>query len=168
VNFLKICNIWVFIVALICLSGGPLVNESCAQTPNEDRISLDIKDIELTELIKTISELTGKNFLYDDNVKGKVTIITPEVMTLDEIYQLFLTVLNVKGYTLIPSGKMNKIVSVKNASQENLPLRYSGSGIATEQYITRLVRLDYLDVDTVAKSVLAPLMPATGTIFAVP
>ncbi|MCW8893990.1 MAG: type II secretion system secretin GspD [Deltaproteobacteria bacterium] len=167
-NFLKICNIWVFIVALICLSGGPLVNESCAQTPNEDRISLDIKDIELTELIKTISELTGKNFLYDDNVKGKVTIITPEVMTLDEIYQLFLTVLNVKGYTLIPSGKMNKIVSVKNASQENLPLRYSGSGIATEQYITRLVRLDYLDVDTVAKSVLAPLMPATGNIIAYP
>jgi general secretion pathway protein D len=165
---LKISNTLTLLALLICLFVSPFLIEANAATPSEDRISLDIKDIELTELIKTISELTGKNFLFDDTVKGKVTIITPEVMTLDEIYQLFLTVLNVKGYTLIPSGKVNKIVSVKNAKQENLPLRYSSSGSATEQFITRLVRLDYLDVDTVAKSVLAPLMPATGNIIAYP
>jgi len=158
----------ILLAVLTCLFVSPLVFESSAATPPDDRISLDIKDIELTELIKTISELTGKNFLFDDTVKGKVTIITPEVMTLDEIYQLFLTVLNVKGYTLIPSGKVNKIVSVKNARQENLPLRYSSSGPATDQFVTRLIRLDYLDVDTVAKSVLAPLMPATGNIIAYP
>ncbi|MEE4254480.1 MAG: type II secretion system secretin GspD [Desulfuromusa sp.] len=165
---MKISNTLTLLALLICLFVSPFLIEANAATPSEDRISLDIKDIELTELIKTISELTGKNFLFDDTVKGKVTIITPEVMTLDEIYQLFLTVLNVKGYTLIPSGKVNKIVSVKNAKQENLPLRYSSSGSATEQFITRLVRLDYLDVDTVAKSVLAPLMPATGNIIAYP
>ena len=165
---MKIQNTLTLLALLICLFVGPFLIEANAATPSEDRISLDIKDIELTELIKTISELTGKNFLFDEKVKGKVTIITPEVMTLDEIYQLFLTVLNVKGYALIPSGKVNKIVSVKNARQENLPLRYSSSGSATEQFITRLVRLDYLDVDTVAKSVLAPLMPATGNIIAYP
>lgn len=165
---MKIQNTLTLLALLICLFVSPFLIEANAATPSEDRISLDIKDIELTELIKTISELTGKNFLFDQTVKGTVTIITPEVMTLDEIYQLFLTVLNVKGYALIPSGKMNKIVSVKNASQENLPLRYSSSGSATDQFITRLVRLDYLDVDTVAKSVLAPLMPATGNIIAYP
>ena len=165
---MKTRNMLILLAMMTCLFVGPLLFEADAKAPPDDRISLDIKDIELTELIKTISELTGKNFLYDETVKGKVTIITPDVMTLDEIYQLFLTVLNVKGYTLIPSGKVNKIVSVKNASQENLPVRYSSSGPATEQFITRLVRLDYLDVDTVAKSVLAPLMPATGNIIAYP
>ena len=165
---MKIRNTLILLTVLTCLFVGPFLFSTYAENPPDDRISLDIKDIELTELIKTISELTGKNFLYDDKVKGKVTIITPEVMTLDEIYQLFLTVLNVKGYTLIPSGKVNKIVSVKNARQENLPLQYSSTGSATEQFITRLVRLDYLDVDIVAKSVLAPLMPATGNIIAYP
>ncbi|WP_321368649.1 type II secretion system secretin GspD [uncultured Desulfuromusa sp.] len=165
---MKIQNFLILLTALACLFVSPVLIETNAATPPDDRISLDIKDIELTELIKTISELTGKNFLFDENVKGKVTIVTPEVMTLDEVYQLFLTVLNVKGYTLVPSGKVNKIVSVKNARQENLPLRYSSSGSTSEQFITRLIRLDYLDVDTVAKSVLAPLMPATGNIIAYP
>lgn len=165
---MKIQNILILLSLLICLFVNPFLIEANAATPSEDRISLDIKDIELTELIKTISELTGKNFLFDETVRGKVTIITPEVMTLDEIYQLFLTVLNVKGYTLIPSGKVNKIVSVKNARHENLPVRLSSSGAATEQFITRLVRLNFLDVNTVAKSILAPLMPATGNIIAYP
>ncbi|SEA62893.1 general secretion pathway protein D [Desulfuromusa kysingii] len=165
---MRIHNILILLAALTCLFVTPVLIDTHAATPPDDRISLDIKDIEITELIKTISELTGKNFLFDESVKGKVTIVTPEVMTLDEIYQLFLTVLNVKGYTLIPSGKVNKIVSVKNARQENLPLRYSSAGSNSEQFITRLVRLDYLDVDTVANSVLAPLMPATGNIIAYP
>lgn len=165
---MKIRTILILLTVLTCLLVSPYLQKVRAESPSDDRISLDIKDIELTELIKTISELTGKNFLYDDTVKGKVTIITPDVMTLDEIYQLFLTVLNVKGYTLVPSGKVNKIVSNKKASQENLPVQYSSSGLATEQFITRLVRLDYLDVETVAKSVLAPLMPATGNIIAYP
>lgn len=165
---MKIQNILILLTLLICLFVSPFLIEANAATPSEDRISLDIKDIELTELIKTISELTGKNFIFDETVRGKVTIITPEVMTLDEIYQLFLTVLNVKGYTLIPSGKVNKIVSVKNARHENLPVRFSSSGAATEQFVTQLVRLKFLDVNTVAKSVLAPLMPATGNIIAYP
>ncbi|MDA3903916.1 MAG: type II secretion system secretin GspD [Desulfuromusa sp.] len=165
---MRISNILTIFMVLVCLCASPLLFEANAETPPDDRISLDIKDIELTELIKTISELTGKNFLYDDTVKGKVTIITPEVMTLDEIYQLFMTVLNVKGYTVVPSGKINKIVSVKNARQDSLPIQYSSADFATDQFVTRLIRLDYLDVDTIAKSVLAPLMPATGNIIAYP
>ncbi|MDX2494712.1 MAG: type II secretion system secretin GspD [Desulfuromusa sp.] len=165
---MRICNILTLLAVFICLFVSPLPYEVHAEAPPDDRISLDIKDIELTELIKTISELTGKNFLYDDTVKGKVTIITPEVMTVDEIYQLFMTVLNVKGYTVVPSGKINKIISIKNARQDSLPVQYSGSDFATDQFVTRLIRLDYLDVDTVAKSVLAPLMPATGNIIAYP
>ncbi len=155
---------WLFLLLLLVLT--PLAETAyCAS--GEEKITLDFKDVELTELINTISELTGKNFLYDDSVKGKVTIVSPDTMTLDETYQLFLTVLNVKGYTLVPSGKVNKIVSTKIARQEGLPV-YSRGRSASDQFITRLVRLNYLDVDTVATSVLAPLMPATGNIITYP
>ena len=89
-----------------------LVGNASAQTPEVVRsgqkgemVTLDFQDVELSALVKTISELTGKNFLYDSTLKGKATIISPQEMTIDEAYQLFLTVLSVKGYTVVPSGK---------------------------------------------------------------
>ncbi len=165
-TYIKFCRFSAWLFLLLLLTAVPLTKTLYAASGDE-KITLDFKDVELTELINTISELTGKNFLYDDSIKGKVTIVSPETMTLDETYQLFLTVLNVKGYTLVPSGKVNKIVSTKTARQEGLPVFSQGRN-ASDQFITRLVRLDYLDVDTVATSVLAPLMPSTGNIITYP
>ena len=129
-----------------------------------NRVTLDFKEIELTDLIQTISELTGQNFLYDDTVRGKVTLITPAEMTLDEAYQLFQTVLNVKGYTIVPAGKINKIVPLKNAKEANLPIVHD-SQKPTEQYVTRLVRLVNLDASTIAETVLTAFASPTSNIL---
>ena len=139
------------------------------QTTAGGKVSLDFKDIELPDLIQTISELTGKNFLYDDSVKGKVTIISPKSMSLDEAYQLFLTVLNVKGYTVVPTGKVNKIVSNRQAKESNLPTIPAGRKLPpAEQYVTRLIPLKNVDASTIASTVLAPLIPRTSNIVAYP
>jgi general secretion pathway protein D len=148
--------------------GGGMADAADAQKPliqkgAGNRVTLDFREIELTDLIQTISELTGKNFLYDDTVKGKATIVSPEGMTVDEAYQLFQTVLNIKGFTIVPSGKVNKIVAVKGAKESNLPI-VTGEQKATEQYITRLLRLENLDAATIADAVLTPLIPATGNV----
>lgn len=132
-----------------------------------DKVSLDFKDIELADLITTVSELTGKNFLYDETVKGKATIISPAPMSLDEAYKLFLTVLNVKGFTVVPSGKVYKVVSLSTAKENNLPLAtgerkdYSG-----DQFVTRLVPLSHIDATLLATTVLAPLVPKTSNVVA--
>jgi general secretion pathway protein D len=139
-----------------------------AQPAKESGVSLDFTDIELADLIKTISELTGRNFVYDDTVKGKVTVITPERMTRDEAYQLFLTVLSVKGFTVIPSGKVHKIIRDKDAKETNLPLFADGRKTSGEQFVTRMVRLRHIDAETMAERVLAPLVPKTSNIVSYP
>lgn len=139
---------------------------SKAATAAPTGVSLDFTDIELADLIKTISELTGRNFVYDDTVKGKVTVITPERMSRDEAYQLFLTVLSVKGFTVIPSGKVLKIIRDKDAKETNLPLLADGRLPRGEQFVTRLVRLQHIDAGTMADRVLAPLVPKAGNIVA--
>ena len=164
-NFIKLSHTLTLLALLTLLACPPLIGPAYSAQADKERITLDFKDVELTDLINTVSELTGKNFLYDESVRGKVTIVSPETMTLDETYQLFLTVLNVKGYTIVPSGKVNKIVSTKTARQEGLPVYSNGRSNSSDQFITRMVRLEYLDVDTVATAVLAPLMPATGNII---
>jgi general secretion pathway protein D len=99
-------------------------------------------------------------------VKGKVTIVSPESMTLDEAYMLFHTVLNVKGYTVVPSGEVNKIVPLKNAKASNLPTVLNGRGKMSEQVITRVFRLKYLDASIVGPTVLIPLMPSYANVAA--
>ncbi|MHB1397105.1 MAG: type II secretion system secretin GspD [Trichloromonadaceae bacterium] len=131
-----------------------------------DKVSLDFKDIELADLIQTVSELTGKNFLYDDTVKGKATIISPAPMSLDEAYKLFLTVLNVKGYTVVPSGKVFKVVPLSTAKESNLPLATESRGYAGDDFVTRLIPLSHIDATVLATTVLAPLVPKTSHVVA--
>ncbi|TNF49419.1 MAG: type II secretion system protein GspD [Deltaproteobacteria bacterium] len=134
----------------------------------EGQVTLDFRDVELSDLVQTVSELTGKNFLYDDRVKGKVTIVSPDSMSLEEAYQLFLSVLYVKGFTIVPSGKVNKIVPIKGAKSENLPTVVGGKRQNSDQFVTRLVRLQHLDAATIANSILGPLVPAAGNLLAYP
>jgi len=130
-----------------------------------DGISLDFKDVELVELVRVVSEMTGRNFLFDETLKGKVTIISPRPMSEDEAYRVFLSVLNVKGYTIVPSGSVNKVVLVRDAKENNLPTGTS-RGISGEQYVTRLIPLQHIDAATVASKVLVPLVPKTSQVVA--
>jgi general secretion pathway protein D len=156
---------WTVFLAL-CLVHFQAIAQTQLQPTEEGRVTLDFKDVELTDLIQTISELTGENFLYDDSVKGKVTIISPESMTLDEAYQLFHTVLNVKGYTVVPSGEVNKIVPLKRAKESNLPTIINGRGHPSEQFITRVFRLEHIDASIIGPTVLIPLMPKAANVSA--
>ncbi len=149
---------------LLCLLPAQTLAKVEVESTEEGRVTLDFKDVELSDLIQTISELTGENFLYDETVKGKVTIVSPESMTLDEAYQLFHTVLNVKGFTVVPSGEINKIVPLKDARGSNLPTVFNGRRKAGEQVITRVFRLRHLDASVLAPTVLAPLIPSYANI----
>ncbi len=164
-SFISRSMVWTLLL-LLTLTTGQAFAAPQSQPSAEGRVTLDFNNVELPDLIQTISELTGENFLYDETVRGKVTIVSPESMTLNEAYQLFLTVLNVKGYTVVPSGKINKIVPLKSAKESNLPTVVNGRGLDSEQVITRVFRLQHLDAAVVAPTVLIPLVPSTGNVAA--
>ena len=62
-------------------------------------VTIDFDNVDIALFIKFISELTGKNFVIDSNVRGKVTIISPTKISVDEAYQVFQSVLEVNGFT---------------------------------------------------------------------
>ncbi len=167
-------HVWLSLLLLVLLLAPSLgfsapPQAAGAKPAAKEGVSLDFKDIELADLIQTVSELTGRNFIYDETVRGKVTIISPRPLSLEEAYQLFLTVLNVKGFTVVPSGKMNKIVATKDAKESNLPTYVDGERARTgEQYVTRLVPLQNVDATLLATTVLTPLIPKTSNVVAYP
>jgi len=150
------------ILATALLIPGVWNAGSSAFAAPEEAITLDFKDIELSDFIQTISELTGKNFVYDQSVRGKATIISSQPMTRDEAFRLFLTVMNIKGYTVVPSGSTNKIIEIKDARVNSLPTTLQAN--SSDQFVTRMLTLEHIDAADVASAIISPLMAQTGNI----
>ncbi|MDY6855344.1 MAG: type II secretion system secretin GspD [Thermodesulfobacteriota bacterium] len=137
------------------------------QEGSKDRmITLNFDDVDIKLLIRFISELTGKNFVIDDTVKGKVTIISPTKITVDQAYRVFESVLEVKGYTAVPSGKIIKIIHSRDARFKDVETKSGKSYIPTrkeDKIITQLIPLEYADSDEI-KKLLAPLVSKNSNI----
>jgi hypothetical protein len=82
---------------------------------------MDFQDVEIATLVKFISEITGRNFLIDETIKGKVSVISPSKITVDEAYRVFQSVLQVKGFTLVDTGPVVKILPTKDVKGTGLP-----------------------------------------------
>lgn len=153
--------------ALVFLLVGLLVQPVLAQDkglPGNLEVTLDFQNVELIDMISTISELTGKNFVYDESVRGKVSVVSPRPVSVNEAYRLFTTVLKVKGFTIVPSGKVNKIVSIRSAKEDNLPVG-DGRNLG-EQFVSNIIALKNLDATVVVDTILRPLMPKTSHVVA--
>ncbi|MEY4616633.1 MAG: type secretion system protein GspD [Pseudomonadota bacterium] len=113
--------------------------------------SFDYNNAEISDVIKAISELTGKNFIIDPGVRGKITIIAPTKITVAEAYKAFLSALAINGYTVVPSGGFFKIKSSRNAQRDNIET-YAGNYFPnSDQMITRIIHLKHISADQVSR-----------------
>jgi general secretion pathway protein D len=133
----------------------------------EEGLYLNAIDTDIREIIKQISKATGKNFLIDDKVRGKVTILSEKKMTTEEAYQAFLSALEVLGFTVVSGpGDLVKIVPLKDAITSPLPI-YKDESPFTDSYITRLISFKNVSALDMA-SAIKPLVSKEGNLFAYP
>jgi len=78
-------------------------------------VKIDFDNVDILVFIKSIGEVTGKNFVVDPKVKGKVTIVAPTEISADEAYEVFQSVLEVHGFTTVSAGSIIKIVPSSEA-----------------------------------------------------
>jgi len=121
-------------------------------------VTIDFYNADITEFIKFISEETGKNFIIDSNVKGKVTIISPTKITIEEAYKVFESVLEVNGYTTVQSGSIIKIVPMAEARSKDIDTKIGQESTdPDDRVVTQLIPLKYASPEDI-KTVLAPLI----------
>ena len=113
--------------------------------------SFDYPNVDIQELVKAISELTGKNFILDQNVRGKITIIAPTKVTVAEAYEAFLSALAMNGKTIVKMGAFLKIRDTRAAQRDNIEV-YSGDYYPrSDQFITRIIHLKYISAQDLEK-----------------
>ena len=134
----------------------------------ERTISFNLRNADIVQVVNLISELTGKSFLVDDKVRGKVTIIAPTEVTPEEAYQIFLSVLEIQGFTIVPQGPIIKIIPSRDVKDNPIPTatdtQHSFSP-TTESFVTQLVPLQYADANDI-RGLLTPLVSKESSLLA--
>lgn len=154
---------------ILCRALAVLLLAIASLTPvaaAEGEWSINLRDADIRAFIDQVSTMTGKTFVVDQRVKGKITVIAPQPMSSATVYQVFLSVLSVNGFAAVPTGKVVKIVPDNNAKQDSIPLDSSATP-SGDAMITRVIAINNSSAADLVP-VLRPLVPQSGHMAAVP
>ncbi len=126
----------------------------------------NLRNADIRAVIAEVSRVTGKNFVIDPRVQGKISIVSSTPMNNNELYQVFLSVLQVSGYAAIPNGEIIKIIpniDAKTQSPDLLSeLKQPPKG---DDMMVAVVPVHYVPSEQLVP-VLRPLMPQWSSISA--
>lgn len=173
--FITVCT---FLLEHYCLSVVQAANDLSGKTNlskekrtsakrNDSKrfISIDFNNVDINVFIKFISELTGKNFVVDNKVKGKVTVISPSKISLKEAYRVFESVLEVHGYAAVRAGKVIKIIPSPEARTKNIETLLQGkTAFPEDKIITQIIPLKYANASEI-KKLFTPLISKSSVIL---
>ena len=142
---------------LVCMTAAPLWAQA--------DITLNLKNADLQSLIETVAEITGKNFIVDPRVKAKVTVVSARPMDQEEIYEVFLSVLQVHGFATVQVGDIVKILPDVNAKQG--PGDVATSAVKGDELVTRVIKVENVPAAQLVP-ILRPLVPQQGHLAAYP
>lgn len=130
-------------------------------------VTLNFKNADIRAFIEFVAEFSGKDFLIDNRVKGKVTIISPTPISADHAYDVFRSVLEVNGFAAVPSGSVIKIVPRAESKQKALPVMNSGQSRDDDAMVTQVIRLKYADAQQLV-ALIRPLISPNSHLVAYP
>ena len=135
---------------------------------HDQKITMNFQNVDIPVLVKFISQITCRNFVLDESVRGRVSVISPtQVTALASLFD-FLSVLQLKGLTTVQAGSVIKIVPARNV-RESATLTQSQQPAVEhgDQYVTRMVKLRNIDASSIL-TVIQPMISHDGLIAAYP
>jgi len=148
----------IFLVCVLMISA-----DTMAAFKMDSKVTFNFVDVDLPVITKFVSEITHKNFILDERVKGKITIIAPTKLSAADTFNLFTAVLEMKGFTVVPSGvNAYSIIPTSEAKQKGLKFDKEKRPV-NASYAARLIPLKYISAGEVMKLV-QPMISKDGYI----
>ena len=126
---------YVFIFVALSLASLPA---------SAEEVTLNFSDADLVAVINSVSQITGKNFIIDPRVKGKVTVVSSKPLNESEVYSVFLSILQVHGFATVPTDNAIKIIPDATAKQSSAPFN-AASRNPGDQLITRVLSIEHIN-----------------------
>jgi general secretion pathway protein D len=156
------------LAAWTCVLCAHIRAEDSPPPQDENLITMNFQDVDIPVLAKFISEITGKNFVVDESVRGKVSIISPTKVTPAQAYSIFQSVLQIKGFTTIQAGPVIKIVPSRQVRESAaLTTSQQPGEDRGDSYVTRMIKLKNIDATSLI-NVIQPMVSHDGLVAAFP
>ena len=157
-TIVKRVSILIILACVLLVSAGV-----AATTKSDGAVVFNFVDVDLPVIVKFVSEITHKNFILDERVKGKITIIAPTKLSVADTFNLFTAVLEIKGFTVIPSGvDTYSIIPASEARQKGLKFEKDKKPV-NASYVAQLIALKSVSAAEVMKLV-QPIVSKDGYI----
>ncbi len=154
----------IFVTATTSLLCGVLLAAQVSAQPRQPdnaTATLNLKSADIGVLIQTVSEITGRSFIVDPKVGGKVTVISGRAMSPEEVWEVFTATLRIHGYAVVPAGSMWKVLPEGAAALDGR----GGLVDGPDAMVTRVVEVRQMPATELA-ALLQPLVPPTGRVAA--
>jgi len=122
---------WVFLIVLAFAS--------VAQAEENDW-QINLKEADIGAFISQVADITGKSFVVDPRVKGRVNVLSSEPMDKEGVYELFLSVLQVQGFAAVPAGDVVLIVQQNDVKQAGRDLNENAS-TQSQEMLTKVITI---------------------------
>lgn len=151
---------------LLAGTSDPYFNTN--QTPNTTKPAQgsqlwNLQNADLRQVAIEVAKQTGKNFLIDPRVNGQISIVSSTPLPPDAVYQMFLSMLQALGYTILPTSATNvyKIIPLSGSTSQNVPL--GGAQAKGSELVVRIIALKHISASKLIP-ILRPLIPESGLI----
>ena len=132
--------------------------------PAQAQTTLNVRDADIRAFIADAAKVTGRTFIIDSRVQGKVTVVTDRPLSRSEYFEVFLSTLRANGLVTVPTANgALRVQPVENAAAN--PGRIGSAGAARNQFVTEIVRLRSVDAQSAVDTV-RPLVSAQGSVSA--
>ena len=128
-------------------------------------LTINFQEVDIRTVIKSVAKMTGRSFIVDPRVKGEVTIISSEPVADENLYDVFLAVLQVHDYAAIESDGVTKVVPLADAKNDNTIIADAETKAPGAAMVTRLFKLQHVDAERLVP-ILRPLVPTKSYLAA--
>lgn len=125
--------------------------------------TLNLRDADVRAFIRDAARVTGRSFIIDGRVDGKISVVTDRPLSKSEYFEVFLSTLRANGFIAVPTAGGLRIQPVEGASTQ--PGKIGSTGAARNQFVTEVFRLRSIESASAVET-LRPLVSREGSVTA--
>lgn len=164
-----LAGLFVLSAMLITFDVSAQANATAQAANNSADVRINMNNAEIRSVIQWVAEKTNKNFIIDPRVKGRISVLSNQPMSMDQAYQVFLTALDVYGFAAVESGNNVKIIPNAQARSSGLPIveTFNNPDADNSELVLHVIKVKNISANEVV-TILRPLVPQTGHLGAFP